>query len=161
MQASVFDLGTFPATCQVPGRLAVLPVAKLTRFHHTCDLGNPISPPAKNRSLWVITGKGLLCGCTASPASLRTGTMLGSHSKDLLIKAFCSSLSVCMHPRVRLFQYFILFYFIFRATSTAYGSSQARAGIGATTASLYHSHSNAGSLPTERGQGLNPHPRGY
>ena len=33
----------------------------------------------------------------------------------------------------------------FRATSVAYGSSQARGGIGATTAGLHHSHSNAGS----------------
>ena len=48
-----------------------------------------------------------------------------------------------------LFKYFILFYSIllllFRATTEAYGSSQARGQIGATAASLCHSHSNTGS----------------
>ena len=59
----------------------------------------------------------------------------------------------------------------------AYASSQARGQIRATTPSLYHSHSNAGSepylqltpqltampdpRPTEWGQGSNPHPQGY
>ena len=33
----------------------------------------------------------------------------------------------------------------FRAAPVAYGSSQARGQIGAAAASLYHSHSNAGS----------------
>jgi len=36
---------------------------------------------------------------------------------------------------------------LFRATSTAYGGSQARGQIRATVASLRHSHSNAGSEP--------------
>ena len=45
--------------------------------------------------------------------------------------------------------YFILFYFIclFRTALTAYGDSQARGPIGAVAASLYQSHSNAGSEP--------------
>ena len=43
---------------------------------------------------------------------------------------------------------FILFYFLlFRANPVTYGSSQARGWIGATAASLYHSHSNTGSEP--------------
>ena len=47
-----------------------------------------------------------------------------------------------------LFFCFVLFCFcLFRATPTAYGSSQARGPIGAATASLYHSHSNPGSEP--------------
>ena len=62
-----------------------------------------------------------------------------------------------------------LFFFLFRATHTAHGSFQSRG--------LHHSHSSAGSklcvqstpqltampnpLPTEEGQGLNPHPHGY
>ena len=48
--------------------------------------------------------------------------------------------------------YFILFYFTlfhfmlhFRAIPVAYEVSQARSPIGATTADLHHSHSNAGS----------------
>ena len=66
---------------------------------------------------------------------------------------------------------------LFRAIPKAYGSSQARGPIGATTAGLHHSHSNMGSKPhlqptpqltamldpwlTERDQGLNLHPHGY
>ena len=62
-------------------------------------------------------------------------------------------------------------------TNAAYGGSQARAQIGAAASGLHHSHSNMGSepclrptpqlaampdsWPTERGQGLNPHPHVY
>ena len=42
--------------------------------------------------------------------------------------------------------YFILFFWLFRATPSAYESSQARGLIGATAAGLHHRHSNAGSL---------------
>ena len=66
------------------------------------------------------------------------------------------------------------FFLLFWAAPAACGASQARALIGATAASLHHSHSSAGSephlrptpqptatpepQPTERGQGSNPHP---
>ena len=40
---------------------------------------------------------------------------------------------------------FLFFFFFFRAAPVAYGNSQARGQIRATAASLYHSHSNAGS----------------
>ena len=36
-------------------------------------------------------------------------------------------------------------FFFFRAASAAYGGSQAKGQIGATTASLHHGHSNVGS----------------
>ena len=73
---------------------------------------------------------------------------------------------------------FFLFFFVllFRATPSAYGSSQARGQIRATAASLHHSHSNTGSKlglwptpqltamsdpwPTEWGQRSNLHPQG-
>ena len=42
------------------------------------------------------------------------------------------------------------FFGIFRATPTAYGSSQARGRIGATAAGLHHSHSNSESEPRLR-----------
>ena len=43
---------------------------------------------------------------------------------------------------------FILFYYyFFRATSAAYGNSQARCQIGMGAAGLHHSHSNVGSKP--------------
>ena len=41
--------------------------------------------------------------------------------------------------------FFFFFFLLFRATPVAYGGSQARGQIGVTAASLYHSHSNAGS----------------
>ena len=40
-----------------------------------------------------------------------------------------------------------LFVSYFRAAFEAYGGSQARGPIGAVAASLYHSHSDAGSEP--------------
>ena len=72
---------------------------------------------------------------------------------------------------------FLFFVFgLFRTAPTAYGSSQPRGQIGAVAQSTAH-HSSAGSKlylqptpqlmatpghqPTERGQGLNPCPRGY
>ena len=79
------------------------------------------------------------------------------------------------HPRI-LLGFFNLF-LLLRAMPEAYGSSQGRGWIGATTAGLHHSHSNTGSeprlpstpqlmatpdpQPTEQGQGLTPHPHGY
>ena len=42
---------------------------------------------------------------------------------------------------------YLFIYFASRAPPTAYGGSQARVPIGATAASLYYSHSNAGSEP--------------
>ena len=71
------------------------------------------------------------------------------------------------------FLFFWAFFAPFRATP---GGSQARDPIQATAAGLHHSHSNVGSepclqpmlqltampdpQPTERSQGLNPHPHG-
>ena len=40
------------------------------------------------------------------------------------------------------------FFFFFRAASAAYGGSQARGRVGATTAGLHHSHSNTGYEPS-------------
>ena len=60
---------------------------------------------------------------------------------------------------------------LFRTTLMTYGSSQASGRIGAIATNLCHSHSstgsyttalgNAGYLPTDWGQGSNPHPHGY
>ena len=66
------------------------------------------------------------------------------------------------------------FCFLFRAAPAAYGSSQAKGRVRATSAG--HSHGNVGSeprlrptlqfmampdpQPAERGQGSNPHPHG-
>ena len=68
-------------------------------------------------------------------------------------------------------------FFFFRATSEAYGCSQARGQIEAVAAGLCHSLSHVGSEPllrptrqlvamtdpylTEQGQGSNPSPHGY
>ena len=42
---------------------------------------------------------------------------------------------------------FIILLLLFRAAPKAYGGSQARGSIGATAATLHHSHSNTGSAP--------------
>ena len=44
-----------------------------------------------------------------------------------------------------LFIYLCIYFLLFRAESTAYGSSQARDQNGATVAGLQHNHSNVGS----------------
>ena len=46
--------------------------------------------------------------------------------------------------------FFFFFFPLFKAVPAAYGSSQARGGIRALAASLYHSHSNTGSKPCLR-----------
>ena len=45
------------------------------------------------------------------------------------------------------FFFFFLFFCLFRAAPTAYGGGRARDWIGAVTAGLHHSHSNARSKP--------------
>ena len=93
-------------------------------------------------------------------------------SLNLSLSRFIHAVAYC-----RIFFFFFFFSFcLLRATPVAYGSSQARGGIGAVAASLHHSHSNAGSkphlrsapqlmampdpLPTEQGQGSNLQPHG-
>ena len=51
----------------------------------------------------------------------------------------------CIYLYCKLF--LLRIFFSFRAASLAYGGSQVRGLIGAEAASLYHSHSNAGSEP--------------
>ena len=96
----------------------------------------------------------------------------------------CNTCTLIWHPpkmtlnQGSFFFFFFFFFLLFRAAPAAYGGSQAKGLIGATAASLRHSHSNAGSeqclptyttafkavlalQPTEQGQGSNPQPRGY
>ena len=92
------------------------------------------------------------------------------------MEEWCSTLMG--HSNAILLQiFFFIFFFLFMATSAAYGGSQARGPVGATAASLYHSHSNARSKPhlrttpqlmatldpqpTERSQGSNLSPQWY
>ena len=56
----------------------------------------------------------------------------------------------------RFYQLFSFFFLLFRATPTAYGSSQARGRIGAVAAGLCHSHSNTGSLTHWARPGIEP-----
>jgi len=51
------------------------------------------------------------------------------------------------HGFVCLIDCYLFYFFLFRATPLAYGSSQARGQIGATAAGLHHSYSNTGSKP--------------
>ena len=59
------------------------------------------------------------------------------YHKKVFFSSLCYYYFVC----------FLFFFLLFRATSTAYGSSQARGGIRATATVLHHSHSNVGSTP--------------
>ena len=54
------------------------------------------------------------------------------------------------------FGFFFFFSLLFRATPATNVSSQARGQIGATAASLYHSHSNTGSLTHWARPGIEP-----
>ena len=59
---------------------------------------------------------------------------------DPLHTGSSSGLGLCFFVFV-----FFSFFSLFRAAPAAYGSSQAKGQIGASAASLHHSHSNAGS----------------
>ena len=78
------------------------------------------------------------------------------------------------------FTFWTFFFFLvfFKLEPATYGGSQARGqiGMGAAAASLHHSHNTRSKprlrppaqftatldpQPSERGQGLNPHPRGH
>ena len=48
------------------------------------------------------------------------------------------------------------FFWLFRATSTAFGGSQARGQTGAVAAGLHHSHNNSGSLTPGAKPGIEP-----
>ena len=49
---------------------------------------------------------------------------------------------------IRKLNMYIFIYFLIRASSAAYGSSQVKGPIRAAAASLHHSHSNSGSKPS-------------
>ena len=63
--------------------------------------------------------------------------LLYNHYHNLILEHF--------QPKPSTILFFLLFFL--GATPTAYAGSQARSGSGAATASLHHSHSNAGSKP--------------
>ena len=78
--------------------------------------------------LWMLLGK-----------IMRNGYFI--YSLDIFFQSLGSG-----SPRVPK-RYFTLFFFFFMASPVAYGSSQARGPIGATTASLRHNYSNTRSKP--------------
>jgi len=67
----------------------------------------------------------------------------------VLLLSITSMLPECQNILLFLFFIFLLFV-LFRAAPAAYGGSQARGLIGATAASLRHSHSNTRSKPRLR-----------
>ena len=63
----------------------------------------------------------------------------------ILSMSFVSNTLSVAFTHIICFILFTLFYCLFRASTMAYGGSQARGQIGAVAAGLHHSHSNAGS----------------
>ena len=66
----------------------------------------------------------------------------------MLLKVDLKDCQLCQYDNKEIglsFLFFFFFFVLFRAASMAYGGSQARYQIGATAASLHHSHSNSGS----------------
>ena len=76
----------------------------------------------------------------------------------LLETAPWNSISNCSIKYLPTTYFFLSFFFfcLFRATRAAYGASQARGWIGAISAGLHHSHSNARSLTRWVRPGINP-----
>ena len=60
---------------------------------------------------------------------------------------YCLSFTFFVFSSFQLSTFFRIFFFLFRATPVAYGSSQGRGRIRATAAGPHHSHSNMGSEP--------------
>ena len=93
--------------------------------------------------------------CPGSPDNIVISVMTWQHPTDYLGHCYTAVpfLAVALgssHCLVNFFLFFSLlfsFFFLslFRAASTAYGSSQAKGLIRAIAARLHHSHSNAGS----------------
>ena len=85
--------------------------------------------------------------CTVGERGRSLRKVLVASSFHCIFFAACIHKSEPSHFVVFLLLLFFLFWFFFRATPVAYGSSQARGGIGAAAAGLHHSHSNVGSEP--------------
>ena len=84
----------------------------------------------------------------------------GTESEPQLqpMRQMCNTGSFNTHPRIESAppqqpqglhsdSFFFFSFFLFRAASVAYGSSQVKGLTGATAAGLYHSHSNTGPEP--------------
>ena len=84
---------------------------------------------------------------------INTQLRIGTNRDILLTLLLNISVNVIMYPAL---SGLLLLFLLFKAAPMAYGGSQARGPIGATAASLHHSHSNTRSLTTEQGQELNP-----
>ena len=66
-----------------------------------------------------------------------------------------------VQPLWRTIWRFLFFCFLGLKVWKAYGSSQAKGGIGAAAADLCHSSRQHQILNPEQGKGSNPHPHGY
>ena len=102
----------------------------------------------------VIVGWSVLCTSIKSCKSCWLMVLLSS-SISLLVICLVVLLGFHLDLFIVIFNFnFFLSFCIFRATTAAYGGSQARGLIGAATLGLRHSHGNAGSEPC---MGPTPH----
>ena len=100
------------------------------------QLGRPEVTRTSERSLWLLGETAEWAPCC--PELFYMGARIKTE-----VKIKPSSWNV----NVGVFFFLSFFFLLFRAEPVAYGGSQARGLIGATAASLCHSHSNARSEP--------------
>ena len=124
--------------------------------------------PSAAYSSWTLSSHGFFIITQVSSHMPLPGEPLPAHPFKNNLAISTPSLTVHL-----LCLTFSLFFWCFRATLVAYGSSQARSHIGAcATASAMQDPSRVCDLqhsswqrwtpqPTEQGQGSNPQPRGY
>ena len=135
-----------------------------------CDLPVPCLASLMSSEVWGSTSPRSCVERTRGELSLynegSTRGELSLHNPD-----------VPWGPHLRNCILIFFFFWLFRVTLVAYGSSQTRGLIRAIAAGLYYSHSNTRSeprlwstpqlmampvpWPTEQGQGWNLHPHGY
>ena len=96
------------------------------------------------RSNFVVPWFRPLAVCSGEPRTPLCGTSAGTLSP--LAHATCKGGSR-PNGKQKTVDTFVCVCVLFRAAPAAYGGSQARGQMGATAASLHHSHSNEGSKP--------------
>ena len=95
---------------------------------------------------WVLSSR-ILSPRKKEKSEAQSNQAMGESDRLVFKFSIYHILALLASGKLVMFKCSFSIFIFFRSTPTAYGGSQARGGIGATAASLYHSHSNAGSEP--------------